>query len=268
MSIGEIILRGISRSHAAGDCTQPAAHEVPGQELSLLRREFPQFSGLVKGKRVVDFGCGWGRQSVALVKEEACFVCGIDTDQKALSAARKHASENGLTDGQIMFVERPTAEMLKTWDLVISQDAMEHYPDPPAILNEMKGLLRPGGKILITFGPPWYAPYGSHMTFFCKVPWLNLIFSEKTVMSVRARYRNDGATRYEEVESGLNKMSVGKFERIVSQSGLVVEYKNYRCIKHQDWLAQVPVLRELFINQVSCVLSFPPAPGSRAHSSF
>jgi SAM-dependent methyltransferase len=107
--------------------------------------------------------------------------------------------------------------------IVISQNSMEHFEDPVKILDEMKSALNQDGKILITFAPPWFAPYGSHMHFFCKVPWINILFSERTVMKVRSNFRSDGATKYEEVESGLNKMTVTKFERIVANAKLTFE---------------------------------------------
>jgi ubiquinone/menaquinone biosynthesis C-methylase UbiE len=134
---------------------------------------------------------------------------------------------------------------------------MEHYPEPAATLEEMRRLLKPGGRLLITFGPPWFAPYGSHMHFFCKVPWLNLLFTERTVMAVRARFRQDGAKRYEDCESGLNKMSVAKFERIIAEAGLKVEDRRYDCIKGLNFLGRLPLLRELFINHVTATLTVP-----------
>ena len=255
MRIGAAILRAISREPGRDDYSRETEKEASGNELALLRKEFPKFSRLVKGARVVDFGCGAGRQSVALVREEGCYVCGIDSNERSLEKAKQLALDNGLRENDIAFVGRPTREMMHAFDLVISKDAMEHYPDPIAILGEMRNLIHENGKILITFGPPWLAPYGSHMHFFCKVPWLNIIFSEQSVMAVRFLYRNDGARRYEDVESGLNKMTVSKFEKIVAQTGFVIDFMTYSCVKGQSWLSRLPYLRELFINQVSCILA-------------
>jgi len=101
------------------------------------------------------------------------------------------------------------------------------------------------------------------MQFFTKVPWVNLFFSERTVMSVRSRFRNDGAQHYEQVESGLGKMTVGKFERVLAESGLKADYVRYDCVKRLDVLKVLPRVRELFINNVSCelVLRDEPAVG-------
>ena len=110
---------------------------------------------------------------------------------------------------------------------------------------------------MITFSPPWYAPYGSHMHFFTKVPWVNLLFSEATVMAVRACYRADGARRYESVEGGLNKMSVGKFERIVSSAGLQFVYRSDDGVRGMDAVTHIPFVRELLTNRVTCTLTSP-----------
>ena len=146
-----------------------------------------------------------------------------------------------------------------TFDVILSSFTVEHFADPAGVLAEMRAALAPGGRLLVTFGPPWLAPSGSHMHFFTPVPWVHLLFAERTVMAVRARYRADGARRYEEVESGLNRMTVGRFERLAASAGLRMERRRYDCVKGIRVLGRAPLLRELFINNVACVLA-PAAP--------
>ena len=259
MRIDEAILLKLSRPPGSADFSSETGARTasPEDPLQMLRDKYPDFHQLVWRKRVVDFGCGLGHQSVALVRDEDCHVCGLDTNRKTLDKAIQYARGFQLPEGRLEFRESVSRDMWGAFDVVISKDAMEHYPEPAATLEEMKRLLKPGGRLLVTFGPPWFAPYGSHMHFFCKVPWLNLLFTERTVMSVRARFRSDGATRYEDCESGLNKMSIGKFERLVAASGLIVEGRRYDCIRSINFLGKLPVLRELFINHVTVALKFP-----------
>jgi SAM-dependent methyltransferase len=253
MKIGERVLLALSRPPSAGEADDGHGASPDGA-LDNLRRRFPDLRDLVRGRRVLDFGCGDGMQSAALAREGAALVVGVDTNARTLARARDRAARLGLEPGRVRFHERLPAELAGSFDVVVSQDAMEHFGDPAGVLREMRAALAPGGRLLVTFGPPWYAPSGSHMHFFTPVPWVNLLFSERTVMAVRARYRQDGARRYEEVESGLNRMSLARFERIVEQSGLRMARRRYECVKGLDFLRHPPLLRELFVNNVSCVL--------------
>jgi SAM-dependent methyltransferase len=157
---------------------------------------------------------------------------------------------------RVEFREKIDESFYGKFDIAISQNSMEHFLDPVGSLKEMKNLIHQKGKILITFNPPWYAPYGSHTHFFTKLPWVNILFSEKSVMEARSHFREDGATRYEEVEGGLNRMTVAKFEKLVSTCGMSIQSKKYRCVKKLDFLGNIPLLRELFINYISCILIY------------
>ena len=126
----------------------------------MLRDEFPNFDGLVNRKRVCDFGCGLGNQAKVLF-DIGCEVVGIDPNPNNLDVAVKNAGGR-----PVSFVDRPPSDMLGTFDIVISQNSMEHFSEPDKILAEMMMLLAPGGRLLITFGPPWCSPKGSHMHFF------------------------------------------------------------------------------------------------------
>jgi SAM-dependent methyltransferase len=259
MKLGELVLRAFSRNPENMDYS--SSHDdyscYRGNALALVKSEYPNFLELVTRKRVVDFGCGQGHQSIALVTEADCFVCGVDTNSKTLHKAIAMAGDKSIPGDRLRFCTSMPAELRGTFDVVISQDSMEHFPDPAAVLDEMKALIKEDGRLLITFGPPWFAPYGSHMNFFCRLPWINILFSEKTVMKVRSLFRNDGAARYVEVESGLNKMTVAKFEKLVADSGLVIETIEYKCVKRLNFTASIPLMRELFINHVSCILVKP-----------
>jgi hypothetical protein len=89
------------------------------------------------------------------------------------------------------------------------------------------------------------------MQFFTTLPWVNILFSEETVMCVRKCYRDDGATKYAEVRGGLNAMTVSRFEKLLTKAGLKVVYKNYECVKGLGIFAQIPLLRELFVDHIT-----------------
>jgi ubiquinone/menaquinone biosynthesis C-methylase UbiE len=249
--LGEKILVRFSRPPTVAEPHVAGAGNTVG--LQLLKRAYPEFESLIKGKSIVDFGCGMGTQSLALAEAGAARVLGLDTNLKSLNVARESLAQTNHAS-VVEFTDVPRPEHLAKFDIVISQNSMEHFPQPEPTLQEMARLIGPQGKLLITFGPPWYAPYGSHMRFFTSIPWVNILFSERTVMTVRGRYRKDGALRYEECESGLNKMSIRKFEGIVASMGFMRTYSHYDGVKGLDFLTRVPIVRELFVNHVTVIL--------------
>lgn len=236
--------------------TEPAHKTVTtvAGALDLLERVYPDLTGLICGKRVVDFGCGAGLQSIALVKSYGCEVVAVDTNLETLKIARNNARQSDVDLDRLTFTDSIAEQDVGTFDVVISKDSFEHFPEPEETLKHMATLTHDDGCLLVTFGPPWWAPYGSHMHFFCPVPWVNLWFSERTIMRVRANYRHDGALRFQDVESGLNMMSIAKFERIVAASGLSDSRRQYDCVRGLNFLGKIPLLRELLINHVTTVL--------------
>jgi SAM-dependent methyltransferase len=252
--IGERLLSALSRSPSEPDVHLTGEKMGIEDALDPLCRVVPDFLEWIAGKHVLDFGSGNGLQALAMARNGAERVVGVDNNPKALQRARQLARNLDL-ENRVTFVAELGSALHQQFDLVISQNSMEHFADPEGVLELMQQAMRPGGKLLITFGPPWYAPYGSHMQFFCRVPWLNLVFSEQTVMSVRSRYRDDGAMRYSEVEAGLNQMTVRRFERILAGSGLHVEQLRYDCVKGIAALNRIPLARELFVNHITCVLT-------------
>lgn len=220
------------------------------ESMCFLRKVYPQIIKEVKNKVVCDFGCGAGDQVIALRDAGARVVLGVDTNHKRIEECIRKSE--GRKD--VYFASSIGKSHKGIFDLVISQNSMEHFPSPHETLLEMKSLLKPHGNLLITFGPPWYAPYGAHMNFFTNVPWIHLIFPEKWIMAWRRKYRLDGAMRYADVESGLNKMSISKFEGLIKDGGMKVVYQKYCGLKDMDFLTKVPIVRELFINHVTIML--------------
>lgn len=200
---------------------------------------------------------------MALAAAGAESVVGLDTNEALLTTGREWAVTHGV-GSKVRLQAALDAPDEGTFDVVVSQDSMEHFPEPGTVLQAIRRALRPGGELLMTFSPPWFAPYGAHMHYFTSVPWVHLLFSERTVMAVRGRYRQDGAARYEEVEGGLNRMSIAKFERLVRDSGLDLVWRRYVAVKRIPVVTAVPGLRELFVNEVDCVLRRPAAAGPAA----
>lgn len=213
------------RPQTAGDApSRPAAHGGAArlEQLfgSVVWKEFAD-------RRVLDFGCGQGAEAVAAAKHGAQRVWGLDIQEHRLEAARQLAQAEGVADRCVFLNPFQAAgeieDLQGTIDCAYSIDSFEHYADPGDIVAQFHNLLAPGGRLLISFGPPWKNPYGSHLRYLCRWPWIHLLFREETLMAVRANYRDDGARRYSEVEGGLNQMTLARFRKLVADSPFQLE---------------------------------------------
>ena len=173
-------------------------------------------SDRIKDKTVIDFGCGSGYDTIQLAKMGASKVIGLDIRERVLSIGREEAEKSTVAD-RCTFVTK-TDELA---DIIISKDAFEHFEDPEKILDLMTDLLKPDGQIEISFGPTWLHPLGGHL--FSVFPWAHLIFSEKALIRWRADFKSDGATKFSEIEGGLNQITIKQFEKIVEESSCRIE---------------------------------------------
>jgi SAM-dependent methyltransferase len=174
------------------------------------------FLKMIQDKTVIDFGCGEGAEAMDLARHGAKRVIGLDIRPQALERARNRAIAAGLDD-RCEFASSTNTKA----EVILSLDAFEHFADPAAILDIMHSLLDPNGCVIVSFGPTWYHPLGGHL--FSVFPWAHLIFSEAALIRWRADLRNDGATRFSEVDGGLNQITIARFERLVAASKFRME---------------------------------------------
>ena len=252
-SLGEWILSRLSYSVPAASQRRGRAHSPSDATASLLA-ELPELAPLIRGRRVLDFGCGVGHHAVGMAAFGASSVTGLDINEEWLEAGRRLAAEHDFRNA-VEFVSVIRNEDLGSYDLVLSHNSMEHFSEPASVLRQMRELLAAGGNAVISFSPPWLSPYGAHMHFFTPVPWVHLLFPERSVMRVRMRYRNDGAMRYEDVEGGLNRMTIRRFQDLVRDAGFRVDRLNLTPVRGLPLVKDIPVVREFLVTRVVAILS-------------
>jgi len=101
--------------------------------------------GDIRGKRLLDLGCGAGENSVYFAQQGADCVA-ADYSPGMVNVALKLAAANGVK------IEGRTANAMaldfadNTFDIVYASNLLHHIPDPQVTLREMHRILKPGGK--------------------------------------------------------------------------------------------------------------------------
>lgn len=223
----------------------------------------------VAGRSVLDVGCGYGSSCFEFARQGARRVLGIDIDAQFIAFALKQLAREPELAERLEFrhVGAHGADLGETFDVAISKDSFEHIADPEAYLAELKGYVGPGGEIAIGFGPLWNSPYGAHQLQMSRLPWAHLIFPERVVMTQWQRIGFPGGARiYSEIAGGLNRMTLGRFERVLEDPELELLFlatnqttaRSGRVLKT---LARLPGARELCTFNVYALCRYRP-PGA------
>jgi len=104
----------------------------------------------IKGKRVLDAGCGTGIFSIIFARNGAAEVIGLDISPGSLTTAR-HLKDNFKLDN----VHFQQADMLQlpfpnqSFDIVWAWGTVHHTLNPWQAMEELLRVLKPGGSILL-----------------------------------------------------------------------------------------------------------------------
>ncbi len=211
----------------------------------------------LSGKRVLDLGCGRGNYSAIIARHaKNTEVLGVDLhDQFKMFENYDTGNETSVTE----FALANEIELMnQSFDVVLSWNSFEHFENPQEMLNEMKRWCKPGGYLLIKFGPTWMGPYGRHMTnvFRKDRPWFHLFLGEQSIMRVYSVVKGfpELLNKWSEFPDGLNKMTVKKARNLFTDTeGIEIEkfeIRYYSRFKRYRFLKRFNLFRELFSESV------------------
>jgi 2-polyprenyl-6-hydroxyphenyl methylase/3-demethylubiquinone-9 3-methyltransferase len=122
----------------------------PLHELNPLRLAWINGISSLKGKRVLDVGCGGGILSESMFFKGADVVA-IDLGEKALNVAKLHQLESGAkVDYQYIAVEQLATQQPSSFDVVTCMEMLEHVPNPASIVAACARLVKPGGCVFFS----------------------------------------------------------------------------------------------------------------------
>lgn len=152
--------------------------EAVRQGQAVLQR-FPDLRGL----RVLELGCGHGGMLGAL-KGRGADAVGVDVDEHRVDYALSRGHTSQVADAANL----PFPD--SSFDAIVTADTIEHIHDLRGALREAYRVLKPGGHLYAVWGPSWLTYNGPHLIKCLAVPWVHLIFSDRTILRALEHQRD------------------------------------------------------------------------------
>lgn len=222
-----------------------------GNNLAKSRREFEDsanflenlkefnFVDIISGKRILDFGSGYGGRSLWMA-QYASEVEGIEIRQELVDASAIYAADLKTSNTRFRTGTESGIDNPDGWfDVVVSFDVLEHVQNPDIVLREMYRVLRPSGAAIIIF-TPYYGMFSHHLNYLSLFPALHWAFAPKTLVHATnslledPRFASIGVGKQPEpslswngrgkVLPTLNGLTKQEYSDLLRQIGFKVEY--------------------------------------------
>ncbi len=174
--------------------------EKTGQEFA-VKELLPVVNRYNKAKapKILEVGCGFGRNLYALSKVEKAQVIGCDIDKAELNKARERVEKNKLNNVKLAVQENPDKLPFdnNSFDVVVLWQVLEHVlekANKEKLLKEVNRVVKSGGVVIIET-PNAFFPFDYHDTGLPLVHWL-LPNSWRKFLLTKIRKQNWPVSQY------------------------------------------------------------------------
>jgi 2-polyprenyl-3-methyl-5-hydroxy-6-metoxy-1,4-benzoquinol methylase len=164
----------------------------------------------IRGKRVLEVGCGHGALTKVLAEEYGCEVVGLDITHYP---QWEEVGSSGI-DLRVLDISTEDSSALGQFDVILSFVVLEHVLHPYGFLSAVERLLRPGGKAHLTANL-YRGPKASHRYRQVFFPWPHLLFTDEVFREFYTKVHNKPTV----AASWVNKLTHSHYETYLREIG-------------------------------------------------
>ncbi len=123
----------------------------PLHQINPLRVNFIEERSVLKGKKILDVGCGGGILAEAM-GQLGGEVTGIDASPNTIGVAKAHSKS---VNSGVIYKQKTIEEFIATnpdekFDVITCLEMLEHVPSPSGVIQSCSSLLNDGGDIFFS----------------------------------------------------------------------------------------------------------------------
>ena len=123
----------------------------PLHQINPLRVNFIEERSFLKGKKILDGGCGGGILAEAM-GQLGGEVTGIDASPNTIGIAKAHSKS---VNSGVIYIQKTIEEFITTYpdekfDVITCLEMLEHVPSPLGVIQSCSSLLNDGGDIFFS----------------------------------------------------------------------------------------------------------------------
>lgn len=212
------------------------------------------------GKRILEIGCAEGGGLHFFAKNGGkCY--GIEYSLSRYKNALQQGDSLGIKiiHGDILAPDTYKNETHDSFDFIVMRDVIEHVFDQGLAMKNIKKLLKPQGKLFISF-PPKYSPFAGHQQNSSrkigKLPFIHLLptMLYRWFMKVILE-KNEKINSLLEIKK--TRISIHRFEKILKKTKFIFVQRNlylvrpcfdfrYGIKKRKNIFESIPIFKEFF----------------------
>jgi ubiquinone/menaquinone biosynthesis C-methylase UbiE len=216
----------------------------------------------LRGKRVLEVGCGHGALSVDLARSGA-IVLGVDLNEWRVNFATELVqSRYPELESRLRFSATPVEDLPRDepFDCIVSKDTFEHVDDLGGLLDSLYQLLKPGGFLIAGSTPLYWSPKGDHGRTGLRMPGLHAVLPPSLVLAAASRHK--GYVVHSLSDIGMNGYTPRQYRELFNRSKfeqLKIEYnQGKRVARVLGWLRSVPGLEKYVTTGFYLLFRRPP----------